>query len=70
MGCNCYTCQNHTKAYVRHLFRVGEATAAILLSIHNIQFLINLVKEARKAILEDRYAEFYSERMGKLFKDS
>lgn len=68
-GCNCYTCQNHTKAYIRHLFRVGEATAAILLSIHNIQFLIDLVKEARKAILEDRYAEFYSERMGNLFKE-
>ena len=65
--CNCYACKNHTKAYIRHLYRAGEATAAILLSIHNIQFLINLVKEARKAILEDRYQEFYTERMGKLF---
>lgn len=67
IGCNCYTCQNHTKAYIRHLYRAGEATAAILLSIHNIQFLIDLVKEARKAILEDRYEEFYTERMNKLF---
>ncbi len=65
--CNCYACKNHTKAYIRHLYRAGEATAAILLSIHNIQFLINLVKEARKAILENRYQEFYTERMGKLF---
>lgn len=67
--CKCYTCQNHTKAYVRHLYRAGEATAAILLSIHNIQFLIDLTKEARKAILENRYQEFYNDRMGKLFKD-
>ena len=67
IGCNCYTCQNHTKAYIRHLYRAGESTAAILLSIHNIQFLIDLVKEARKAILENRYEEFYTERMNKLF---
>ena len=66
-NCNCYACRNHTKAYIRHLYRAGESTAAILLSIHNIQFLIDLVKEARKAILEDRYEEFYNERMKKLF---
>lgn len=68
--CNCYACQNHTKAYIRHLFRVGEPTAAILMSIHNTQFLINLVKEARKAILEDRYEEFYQDRMKKLFPEN
>lgn len=67
--CNCYACQNHTKAYIRHLFRVGEPTAAILMSIHNTQFLINLVKESRKAILEDRYEEFYQDRMKKLFPE-
>lgn len=67
--CKCYACQNHTKAYIRHLYRAGEATAAILLSIHNIQFLIDLVKEARKAILEDRYQEFYADKMSKLFAD-
>lgn len=67
--CNCYACQNHSKAYIRHLYRAGEATAAILLSIHNIQFLIELVKEARKAILEDRYEEFYREKMTRLFPD-
>ena len=66
-NCCCYACRNHTKAYIRHLYRAGEATAAILLSIHNIQFLIDLVKEARKAILEDRYEEFYKESMQKLF---
>lgn len=68
--CTCYACQNHTRAYIRHLYRVGEATAAILLSIHNIQFLVNLAQEARNAILEDRYEEFYRERMTKLFYDT
>lgn len=65
-NCDCYACQNHTKAYIRHLYRVGEATAAMLLSIHNTQYLINLMKEARKAILENRYEEFYNERMKNL----
>ncbi len=60
-GCECYTCKHHTKAYIRHLFKCQEATAATLLSIHNIQFLVNLMKEARKAILEDRFEEFYNE---------
>ncbi|GBF22934.1 queuine tRNA-ribosyltransferase [Candidatus Gastranaerophilus sp. (ex Termes propinquus)] len=59
--CNCRTCQNHTRAYIRHLYRSGEATAAILLSIHNIHFLINLMNDARNAILNGNFAEFYSE---------
>jgi len=58
-GCQCYTCRNHTRAYIRHLFKCQEATAATLLSIHNIHFLVNLMMEARKAILEDRFEEFY-----------
>ena len=60
-GCQCYACRNHTRAYIRHLFRAQEATAATLLSIHNIHFLVNLMQEARKAILEDRFEEFYNE---------
>jgi queuine tRNA-ribosyltransferase len=59
--CNCYTCRNHSRAYLRHLYRCGETTAQILLSIHNTQFLLNFVKMVRKAILEDRFEEFYIE---------
>ena len=62
-GCQCYACQNHTRAYIRHLFKCQEATAATLLSIHNIHYLVNLMQEARKAILEDRFEEFYEENM-------
>jgi queuine tRNA-ribosyltransferase len=65
-GCTCYACQNHSKAYIRHLFRQKESTAGTLMSIHNIHYLINLMAEARKAIIEDRYFEFYTERMAKL----
>ncbi len=56
--CDCYACKNHTRAYIRHLFRVGESNAQILLSIHNTKFLINFIKQARKAILNDEYDLF------------
>ncbi len=62
-GCECYACQNHSKAYIRHLFRVKEATASILMTIHNIHYLVDLMKQARQAILEDRFMEFYKEKM-------
>lgn len=60
-GCDCYACQNHSRAYIRHLWKCQEATASTLLSIHNIRFLLNLVKQCREAILQDRFEEFYNE---------
>ena len=57
-GCECYTCTHYSRAYVSHLFRVKEMTAATLGSIHNLYFLVNLVKEARKAILDDSFEKF------------
>ena len=57
-GCECYTCKNYTKAYVAHLFRAKEMLAATLTSIHNVYFLVHLVKEARKAIVEGKWEEF------------
>ena len=59
--CNCYACKNHSRAYIRHLFKCGETNSQILMSIHNVHFLLNFVKEARKAILEDRFYEFMQE---------
>ncbi len=56
--CDCYTCQNFTKAYLRHLVKAGEILAAILLSIHNLRFLINLMEDMRNAILDDRLLSF------------
>ena len=56
--CGCYTCKNYTRAYVAHLFRAKEMLGATLLSIHNLYFLVNLVKEARKAIINGKFEEF------------
>jgi queuine tRNA-ribosyltransferase len=55
---NCYTCKNYTRAYVAHLFRAKEMLGATLLSIHNLYFLVNLVKVARKAIIEGEFQRF------------
>jgi queuine tRNA-ribosyltransferase len=56
--CDCYACKNHTKAYIRHLYRAGEILASRLCTWHNLRFLIRLVDEARRAIIENRYPEF------------
>ena len=56
--CDCYTCQNYTKAYIRHLITCDEALGGRLLSIHNIRFLIRLTEDIRKAIAEDRLLAF------------
>lgn len=67
-GCNCYTCRNHSKAYIRHLFRCQESTAATLLSIHNIQFLVEFSQKCREAILQDRFGDFFNEHYSRLFR--
>lgn len=59
--CDCYTCKNYTKAYLRHLFKTNEILSSMLLTQHNLHFLINLMKNVRKAIEEDRYIQFKKE---------
>ena len=56
--CDCYTCQNHTRAYVRYLLKVGEITGARLATIHNLRYLIRLMEEIRDAIAHDRFLDF------------
>ena len=56
--CDCYLCQNYTKAYVRHLITSDETLGARLLSIHNIRFLIKLMEDIREAIKNDSLLEF------------
>lgn len=56
--CDCYTCQNFSRAYIRHLFKAGEITGARLASIHNLRFLLRLMENVRQAILEDRLLDF------------
>jgi len=56
--CNCYTCRNYTRAYLRHLFIAEEILALELSSIHNLYFYLELVREARKHILQDNFFEW------------
>jgi queuine tRNA-ribosyltransferase len=56
--CDCYTCKNYSRAYIRHLFKANEILAARLATIHNLYFLIKLMERIREAIRQDRLLEF------------
>ncbi|MBI2046072.1 MAG: tRNA guanosine(34) transglycosylase Tgt [Parcubacteria group bacterium] len=53
--CRCYTCAHYTRAYVAHLFRAKEMFAATLASIHNLFFIVNLVKKIRRSIVDNNF---------------
>ena len=57
--CNCYTCRNYSRAYIRHLVRVNEIFGLRLLTIHNLHFLIDFMRQMRQSIMEDRFPEFH-----------
>jgi len=54
VGCTCYTCQTFTRSYLRHLVHSKELLAHYLLSLHNIHFLIDHMRQVREAIIEGR----------------
>lgn len=56
--CNCYTCRNYTRAYIRHLIKSDETFGLRLTSYHNLYFLLDLMKKVRQAIREDNLLEF------------
>ena len=57
-NCNCYTCRNYTRAYLRHLFIAEEILALELASIHNLYFYLELVTQARKHIVNGDFFEW------------
>jgi queuine tRNA-ribosyltransferase len=59
--CPCYSCQNYSRAYICHLFHGKEMLAGTLASIHNVHFLVNLVKNIRQSILDDKFEEYKKE---------
>lgn len=59
--CDCITCKNYTKAYLKHLNKCNEGLGQRLLSIHNLRYLIHLTEQARQAIQEDRFLDFKNE---------
>ncbi len=50
-ACTCPTCQNHSRAYLRHLVKQNEMLGGILLSLHNLHYLLDLMRRAREAVL-------------------
>lgn len=60
-NCDCYTCRNYSKAYLRHLFKSDEILSSMLMTTHNLHFLVNTMAGIRKAIEEDRFLEYKKE---------
>ncbi len=57
-NCGCYTCRNFSRSYLRHLFQAGEILGARLNTIHNLHFYLDLMRQARQAIQEQRFSAF------------
>jgi len=64
--CDCYTCRNYSRAYLRHLFISGEILGLVLNTIHNIRYFMNLMKKIRDAIRSDNYSAFRKDFMSRL----
>ena len=66
--CNCPTCKNFTKAYLRHLFKAGEMLAMRLAVMHNLYFYNNLMAEIRRHLADGTFEQYYSENVQRLDK--
>ena len=64
--CNCSVCQRYSLGYLRHLYQAGEMTAAILLSHHNVAYFLELMRAARRAIIEGRFRNFRAATLARL----
>lgn len=64
-SCGCFACKNYSRAYIRHLFNSGEILGLRLVSLHNIYFYNNLMKNMRQAISKDSFLEFKKEFLAK-----
>jgi queuine tRNA-ribosyltransferase len=73
-GCDCYTCQNYSRAYLRHLNKTGEILGARLNTIHNLHYYQQLMAGLREAIqtekLDSFIGNFYAKRLAKGETDS
>jgi queuine tRNA-ribosyltransferase len=68
--CQCYTCRNFSRAYIRHLFKAEEILGMRLTSLHNLYFYLELMQQAREAILADRYSIWKKEFLERYFSGS
>ena len=60
-ACTCYTCRNYSRAYLRHLYKADEILSSMLLTEHNLHFLVRTMEQMRKAIEKDRFLEYKKE---------
>lgn len=65
-ACACTTCASASRAYLRHLFMLGEPTAATLVTVHNLHAILDLMRGIREALMARRYAAFAAEAAGRL----
>ncbi len=65
--CDCELCQNYTRAYLHHLFKVDEITAKVLASIHNERFIVRTVDQIRQSLLDETFAEFKESFLSKYY---
>jgi queuine tRNA-ribosyltransferase len=57
-GCDCPTCQRHSRAYLRHLLKIDEPLGARLATLHNLRFYLRVLAEARRAVVEGRFESY------------
>jgi len=67
-NCGCYACRNFSRAYIHHLFNANEVLSAILASIHNVQFYLDMMAEVRESIEKGLFAEYKREFLGGYLK--
>ncbi len=60
-NCDCYVCRNYSRAYLRHLFKADEILSSMLMSTHNLHFLIKTMENIRQSIDEGRFSEYKKE---------
>ncbi len=60
--CDCYTCRNYTRAYIRHLFKANEILGLRLATLHNLHHLLAFMEEVRSALREGRFEEYYAKK--------
>jgi queuine tRNA-ribosyltransferase len=66
--CDCYCCKNYSRAYIRHMFKANEIMSSMLLTHHNLYFLIKMMEKIRAAIEEDRFSALKKEFLEKYYK--
>ncbi|MDK8436564.1 MAG: tRNA guanosine(34) transglycosylase Tgt [Brevibacterium sp.] len=65
--CSCYTCQNYSRAYLRHLYKAKEMLFSTLCTIHNEHFVVSMVAEIRQAMIDGRFTELETEVLGRYY---